>query len=898
MKVQNNEARALCAALDAIDRRDSRAARAIRPELLPSSVRAALAKVINGSAPSGVIENPARRAIAARLAELDAATGADEDAPTRHPLVRIEPAPDATSQRPEADRDEEPVNEAAQPAPIESAPASDAGRALDRIADALDGVEILSGDDAVRATRALVCEAEHGAPIVDAGELAARLAAAPDASARTAIALDPAILRAAAFLSMDSDLGAVRELARLRDVVRSHKVSLKAWDDGIARAIEAECAAEDARAAEAARKVAALRREADEAARTAKAADIESRRREAGEELARYVGSFDLNGATFDARPGLTTMERQGKRGPERTDLANFSARIIERVTEFAAPDAAPINTLRVGIAFASGEPMTGEINAGDIVAGEFIEAVSHGRAEVYGGRDVRRHLCIAMQRLSADTPVRTRRAFTGYVRDTSRPEGWIYQHAAGAIAAEGAVEGAEVRLPDKARGFALPAPPEGDALRAAALAVLDLCEVEPARVILPAVSLAVRAALGPTEKGLTVYLYGPTGTGKSLVASIVQRFYGAALRRETLSFLAGDTSYGAAMKLLAAVGDAPVFCDDAKTERGVALASEVIHAHFNRSVSSKLRRDRSEHDSARSRAHLVVAAELAPRGESVCNRVCAVAMTEKCADLARFDALATEGAFARATAALLSWHLGSLARDGDGDLGAIIRRDRSMASAWDLGAGDRAAEVFGPLAVGADTLATWLADMLPEESQRAAAVRERACKALAELAAERVAFVAEEDPARRGIELAADALRAGEVHVVHVAPTGRHVAPADDPETWGWRKVREDIEPRGERLGYLVAEHPEHVAVNREALLKAVKARARGNEHALPLDARSIGPALERAGLLKVGTEKDGTRYTPRVRIGKGTRVRLLLIRRDAFTGDDTSAGDEDGDA
>ncbi len=72
VKVQDNEARALRAALDAIETRSAAAARVIPPESLPPPVRSALAKVINGSPLSMVFENPARRAINARLAELAA----------------------------------------------------------------------------------------------------------------------------------------------------------------------------------------------------------------------------------------------------------------------------------------------------------------------------------------------------------------------------------------------------------------------------------------------------------------------------------------------------------------------------------------------------------------------------------------------------------------------------------------------------------------------------------------------------------------------------------------------------------------------------------------------------------------------------------------------------------
>lgn len=766
----------------------------------------------------------------------------------------------------------------------------------------LDGLTVTADADAAHAARAAAHAAEHGA-VLDARELAARLDAAPDARARNAVALDREVLRAAALMQ---STGEAFEFAELRRVVKAHRVSLATWDDGVRLAAE-RLRADEERAVEELRRASAARtREAEERAREAREAAergaLEARRRAAGEDLAGYIGSFELNGATFEARPGITMMEKQGKRGTEETELANFSPRIIESVAEFASPNAAPVNTLRVGLAFAGGAPVTGEITAADLISGEFFERISH-RAEVYGGRDVRRHLCIAMQRLSAGSPVRTRRAFTGYVRDASRPEGWIYQHAAGAIAAEGAIEGAEVCLPDGLNGFALPDPPEGEALRAAALAVLELCEVQPSRVILPVVALAVRAVLGPTAKGMVVWLYGPTGTGKSLVASIVQRFNGAGLLKETVSFLsveggASDSSYGGALRRLAAVGDAAVFLDEAKNERGVALASAVAHAVFNRSVSSKLRRDGSDRNAARPRSHAVITAELAPRGESASNRMCALHMTERCADLTRFDALATEGAFARATAALISWHLGSLARDGDGDLDAVLLRDRGMASAWDLGAGDRAAEVLGPLAVGADTLATWLSEVLPDHSERAEAVRDRARGVLAELATERVSFNAEEDPARRCIELAADALRAGAVHVVKIASNGLHGAPAN-PDAWGWRPGRDGtLERRGECLGYLVEEHPEHAAINRGALLKAAKARARELDHPLPLDARSIGPALDRAGLLKTGEEKDGTRYTPRVRLGKGARVRLLLIRREALTGDEPSTGDGRGDA
>jgi hypothetical protein len=591
---------------------------------------------------------------------------------------------------------------------------------------------------------------------------------------------------------------------------------------------------------------------------------------------------------------------------PQVLPLLNAAARVVAVVEERTAPDAEPTGVFRVGFALQHGVPFTVDVRAEDFDAFGWLTPATRGRVFIPSDdRKARGFARVAIIATAGNAERVQRRAFLGWERAPTSPAGWMFAHAGGALGAGGPVEGFDVRPPDALARYRLPAPPDGDALRAAALAVLDFAEAggaAGARVILPCLGATLRAALGPVDKGVTVYLAAPPGVGKSYLASLCQRFYGAGFGADAppVSFLDKRATDAGAALLLAAAGDVLVWCDDAK-DTGVELASRVVHMHFNRAVDAKGRRDGSLRVVQRPRATvLLVTGELAPRGHSVRQRAVMIDMPDRPGDLSRFDALASAGVFAEATSAIITWHLRTLAGDARGDLDMMRRTDRDAAKAWALDGTGREGELFGPLANGLVTLATWLEEILPEQGARIEALRTRSREALSQVFGEQSAHVAEEAPAVRVVELLASAIAAGSAHVAWRATDGRLTSPPAEPTTWGWRPSSDGLRGEGERVGVILPAMGGAVALNAATALRVAARMARDLSHPLPMDTTRLGAALYRAGLLAFAEERatgrriavDPTALPPvggvnpgcRVRGVEGGQQRLLLLRPEAL--------------
>src|ERR1700687_5108569 len=106
----------------------------------------------------------------------------------------------------------------------------------------------------------------------------------------------------------------------------------------------------------------------------------------------------------------------------------------------------------------------------------------------------------------------------------------WAFLPAGGAIGANGAVPGVNVRLTCPLGRYELRLPANPDALRNAVQSSLRLILLGPTAVSFPLRAATCRAAFGDCD--FSLHLSGETGAFKSELAALEQRHFGAGMDR------------------------------------------------------------------------------------------------------------------------------------------------------------------------------------------------------------------------------------------------------------------------------------------------------------------------------------------------------------------------------
>jgi hypothetical protein len=275
------------------------------------------------------------------------------------------------------------------------------------------------------------------------------------------------------------------------------------------------------------------------------------------------------------------------REGPVDVPLCNFTARIV---TECEEDDGVEVRrtfdiTVTQGTRTATVRIPWERFNA----VNWQIEALGADAAIVLGP-GARDHVRFATQLLSKGAPRRKLYAHLGW-REIG--EQWVYLHASGAIGEVGSVPDIEVAVPSALERFALPHPPEGEALTTAIRASLFMRTVAPETITFPLLAAVYRAVFGDTD--LALHLAGPTGVGKSELAALAQQHYGEELDARHLP--ASWTSTGNFLEGLAFTGkDALLVVDDfaptgstSDVQRFHRDADRVFRAQGNRSGRGRM---------------------------------------------------------------------------------------------------------------------------------------------------------------------------------------------------------------------------------------------------------------------------------------------------------------------
>ena len=314
------------------------------------------------------------------------------------------------------------------------------------------------------------------------------------------------------------------------------------------------------------------------------------------------------------------TYDQKGK--AKRTPIANFAARIIERIT---FDDGAEVQHRFKIQAFLNGRYYSFMIGATEfprvdlwslreIGANAIIEV---GKISDAGKKD---HLRQAIQQFSPSlVPQRTIYAHTGW-REIRGQQ--VYLHAGGGIGAAGAVPGIETDLgPWLGSTMLLPDPPEGEALKVAIRSSLDLLDLGPHHIIAPQYAAVWRATLRGAN--FSVFPYGKSGGFKTEMQVLMLRHWGAGF---AVAGLPNWHDTGNSLEARAYVAKDMLFpVDDfapagspADVSRMHREAARFLRAQGNLSARGRLRSDATQRPSKAPRGLTLSNGEDLPRTESI----------------------------------------------------------------------------------------------------------------------------------------------------------------------------------------------------------------------------------------------------------------------------------------
>jgi hypothetical protein len=569
--------------------------------------------------------------------------------------------------------------------------------------------------------------------------------------------------------------------------------------------------------------------------------------------------------------------------------LCNFTAQITEVVSR---DDGAEQTALfSVAGATAGGRELPPvSVPAMDFAGLGWVTSAWHGEGVVYAGQGTRDHLRAAIELLSPDRQRRTVYTHTGWRRVGGT---WVYLHGAGAIGPVGTVGGMEVSLPDSLVAFALPAPPDGEALAAAVRASLALLDGLVAnRFAFPLLGAVFRAVLGeaPGPIDLSLHLAGPHGVGKSELAALAQQHFGAGLDARHLPGSWSSTA-NALEGLAFAAKDALLVVDDyaprgaiADRQRLERDADRLLRAQGNRAGRQRMRPDGSQRPPKPPRGLILSTGEDVPPGQSLRGRMLVLEVSPGDVPLPRLtphQRAAAAGLNAQVLAGFIRWlapQYGELCRRLPDE------RSRLREKATTGMGSTRTPAVVADLVLGLRYFLRFAAEAGAITAAERDGLEQRGWMALVEAAAAHTSHVQSAEPAQLFVRLLVDALASGRAHVA--GPDG---AEPENPSAWGWRCVtigtgyseREEWQAQGRRVGWL--EGPDLYLLPNAAFAEAQALAAQQGE-ALPVSARTLWRRLRERGLL-ASWDEVRQRYTVRRRLQGHDRREVLHLRQDALS-------------
>ncbi len=265
-----------------------------------------------------------------------------------------------------------------------------------------------------------------------------------------------------------------------------------------------------------------------------------------------------------------------------------------------------------------------------------------------------------AIQALSGKTPIEKVYTHTGWTVNDGTP---FFLHAHGAIGPNGTEFGNKVALGDGCTHFCLPAPPTGEELSDSVKAALAILESFPSwlgHVLLTAPFIPI--VLDPD---FAIHLSGRTGTGKSELASLVQRFYGQAMDARNLPASWNSTeNYLVEMAFI--LKNVAMGTDDFNPRGGDyevrswhRKADVVFRSQGNRSGRGRLRADITARPTHFPRGLIFSTGEDTPTGQSLRARMLILELSRsdfEITSLTPHQKAAGKGLYSQTLSAFIAW--------------------------------------------------------------------------------------------------------------------------------------------------------------------------------------------------------------------------------------------------
>jgi hypothetical protein len=585
----------------------------------------------------------------------------------------------------------------------------------------------------------------------------------------------------------------------------------------------------------------------------------------------------------------LKTLYRKTSRGliwqkPTRdgcvaVPLTNFTAQIVADVL---TDDGAEQSRQFELEAMMAGRSRRFSVSAAQFAALGWVHEHLGAQAMVYPGQSTKDHTRAAIQVLSDIIVERRIFRHSGWRRSCDGD--WYYFHGGGVLGQSGQVANMEVSLPSGLERFILPDPPSGNVLKQAIGATLDLLNLAPDYISVPLWAAIWRAVLGGTDFG--IHLTGPTGTGKTELATLVQQHYGAGFDARHLpgSWLSTgnsleDLAFTAKDAILVIDDFAPggTTADMARTHRE---ADRVLRAQGNRAGRQRMRADGTLRPAKPPRGLILSTGEDIPRGQSLRARMVIIEVSPADVDwtrLADCQQDATNSLYAQSLADFVCWLAPRYERTRETiahDIAAL------QAQAHRDGQHRRAVANVASLAVGIRHWLRFAQDRGAITTEGSDALWERCWTALFEVCTHQQRYQDASEPTQHFLRLLSAAIASGRAHLA--SPSGSELK---TPQAYGWRPVTvgtgpyvtSDWHPQGRRIGWL---DDNDVYLEPEAAFAEAQSLAVQQGEALRVSPQTLRKRLhERRLLASTGKEAEGRETLLVRRTIEGSRRDVLHL-------------------
>ncbi len=560
---------------------------------------------------------------------------------------------------------------------------------------------------------------------------------------------------------------------------------------------------------------------------------------------------FDKANTYENANGGLLYWQ-QTKEGVVPIHLTNFGAEIVADVIE---DDGTETRRAFEVEAKQSGKLLRFLVPAEDFATMKWPMVHLGAKAVIYPRRTD--HARCAIQMLSASPIERRVYTHTGW----REIEGEMcYLHGGGAIGVQ-SVKDVEVRLPDSLQAASLPEPPDVEALKGAVSAIVELTHLAADEITLPAIGAAFSAVVGNAD--FSFWFYGKSGSGKTELAALIQSFWGKGFRGGLKPKLPlGWESTANTMEVVGhAAKDAVCVIDDFKPvtpQHRMELykkADRILRAQGNQIGRGRLMADLTQRKTKYPRGLIISTAEEIPRGESLLARLIVLEFQLTTIDfgqLTRLQRVAEHGVFASAMSGFIRWlatnHADKIERSSK-----AVERWRDYWTNRPIASHRKYATTLGHLSYAWELWLQFVQETGVMTEAEALKLRDRVLLALGIVGSKQEPHANAQNPVTRFLELLQSAFASNKAHLEHI----NSGSPAD-ATNFGWRRIGADLQPCGDRIGWITSDEVYLLPDATFALLERCSASGEG----IGVQQTTLWKHLHEAELL-IRTKREESRRT-----------------------------------